>query len=109
MKNITANGWMIIYVGADYVSSDNHSLCIKIFGKRRESFLIYAYGFAQHHMIGVIVHLYPSLARNMQILQVFFLQDLQDLALKTKLFLQDIKILQESCKVFYILQEKLHF
>ena len=45
------------------------------------------------------------LARNIQILQVFFLQDLQDLALniaslalKMKLVLQDIKILQESCK-----------
>ena len=48
------------------------------------------------------------LARNMQILQVFFLQDLQDLALnlaslalKMKLFLQDIKNLAR------ILQEKI--
>ena len=44
-------------------------------------------------------------ARNIQILQVFYLQDLQDLTLnlaslvlKMKLFLQNIKILLESCK-----------
>ena len=55
-----------------------------------------------------IIERIPSknhLARNIQILQVFFLQDLQDLAqnlarcaLKMKLFLQDIKSLQESHK-----------
>ena len=54
---------------------------------------------------------YPSknhLARNIQILQVFFLQDLQDLvlnlaslALKMKLFLQELKNLAR------ILQEKI--
>ena len=45
------------------------------------------------------------LARNIRILQGFSLQDLQDLALnlaslalKMKLFLQDVKVLQESCK-----------
>ena len=48
------------------------------------------------------------LARNMQVLQVFFLQDLQDialnlesLALKMKLFLQELKNLA------LILQEKI--
>ena len=56
-------------------------------------------------------YLYPSknhLARNIQILQVFFLQDLQDLtqnlaslAIKMKLFLQDMKNLAR------ILQEKI--
>ena len=34
----------------------------------------------------------------MQILQVLFLQDLQDRALKMKLFLEDTKMLQKSCK-----------
>ena len=69
---------------------------------------------------------FPSknrLARNIQILQVFFLQDLaQNLAsfaLKMKLFLQDMKnlarklsynfFLQDFCEIFCILQEKLHF
>ena len=73
-----------------------------------------------------IIRIIPSkncLARNIQILQVFFLEDLAlnlaSLALKMKLFLQDMKnlarklsynfFLQDSCKIFYILQEKLHF
>ena len=45
------------------------------------------------------------LARNMPVLEVFFVQDLQNvalnlasLALKMKLFLQDIIILEEPCK-----------
>ena len=67
-------------------------------------------------IISLWLHTSPSknrLERNMQILQVFFLQDLQDLAslaLKMKLFLQDMKnlarkickiiFLQDSCKIF---------
>ena len=66
----------------------------------------------------------------MQVLQFLFLQELQDLALKSctylaslalkmKLFLQGVKylarklyyifLLQDSCKIIYILQEMLHF
>ena len=63
------------------------------------------------------------LARSIQVLQVFLLQDLQDLALnlvslalKMKLFLQELKnlalILQElarkNCKIIF-LQDMLHF
>ena len=75
----------------------------------------------QVSLLGSYIPVKNCLARNMQILQVFFLQDLQDLALnlaslalKMKLFLQDMKnlarIFQEkylqdlhiSCKmVFY--------
>ena len=53
-----------------------------------------------------------SLARNIQILQVFFLQDLQDLslnlaslALKMKLFLQDMKNLARKIYKIIFLQD----
>ena len=60
IKCDTDNGYTIIYVGAIilYVCQ---MLIIhfaqKILGST-ESFLIYTYGFAQHHMIGVTVCLY---------------------------------------------------
>ena len=57
IKCITANGQMIIYVGVDYVSCDNHLSCAKTLWEAL-SFLIYAYGFMQHHMIGVMIHSY---------------------------------------------------
>ena len=51
---------LCIYAGADYIC---HVTIIhfaqKIFGEvATESFLIYIYGFMQHHMIGVTVCLY---------------------------------------------------
>ena len=70
----------------------------------------YAQNYAGIIGLGLPLVLIPSknrLARNIQILQVFFLQDLQDLALnlaslalKMKLFMQDMKYLAR------ILQEK---
>ena len=39
------------------MSCDNHSFCIKIL-ESAESFLIYAYGFTQCHMLGVTVYLH---------------------------------------------------
>ena len=54
IKFITLNGWMIIYIGADYMSHEHHLFCAKILGSTG-SFLICAYGFKQHHMIGVTV------------------------------------------------------
>ena len=52
IKCITANGQLIIYVGADYiyVSCDGYSFCTKSLGSTL-SFLLYTYGFKQHHMI----------------------------------------------------------
>ena len=55
--NITANGWMIFYVGADYIS---HMTTIHFAQKHLGTanlLLIHTYGFVQYHMIRKTVYI----------------------------------------------------
>ena len=58
IKCITANGYIIIYAGANCIC---HGMILHFMQKNlgsTETSLIYTYGFAKHNMIGVTVSIY---------------------------------------------------
>ena len=58
IKCISANGWTIIYVGANDICHVMTIHFVQKFQVSAKPFLVYTYGFMQHHMIGVTVCLY---------------------------------------------------